>query len=508
MRHLALMAAALLLAAGSAAAEHVIDQLALPEASCSSPQVAASDHGLTMITFTTNNELTMSFVAAQLVPTHPLTGVPLPPAVTVCSGSGGKLCWSRDGWTLAVADGSVILLYQADQQGQWDTAGPTMLQAGGEVVSLDLWGAPSDAAGPAVFLAYGTSGAPWEEGGRIHLATRSSYYGWSTGELVAEVTEQYPLAQVTWGLGPSGPVPVVYYLDGEPGSPELMWTRRDVEGGWTEPQAVPGDGVSTPSPIGGEFAALHTFTADLARHVLGVGIQPACPCNILNHQVYQSGAGWQAAEEISQNYDYFDWPMSPSLAAGLDGEVHAFWFQQAANYYLEPHLQTLEYWTWDDGQWSHAGEFLAGQNGAGLGSRVALDVSLDGWPVLAWTRTDTIDGEPRREQVWIARPLAPVPVGPDTPPRPEAVLRAWPNPFNPRVELVFDLAQPGPVRLQIHDARGRLVAVLVEGVRAAGPHAAVWEGRDRQGRALPSGVYFARLNVGGARSVRKLVLAR
>ncbi len=83
-----------------------------------------------------------------------------------------------------------------------------------------------------------------------------------------------------------------------------------------------------------------------------------------------------------------------------------------------------------------------------------------------------------------------------------------PNPFNPRTELSYTLPRDALVRLAVHDARGREVAVLAEGPRPAGAHRLDWDGRDRQGRELPSGVYFLRLTADGRDRVRKMVLAR
>jgi len=109
------------------------------------------------------------------------------------------------------------------------------------------------------------------------------------------------------------------------------------------------------------------------------------------------------------------------------------------------------------------------------------------------------------------------PEGPvvDAPPaRPRARLRAWPNPFNPRVTIAWegDVSAWSPQdELEIVDARGRVVASLrgtlgpagagVEGSDSAGGSGAagavryVWDGRDRQGRQVASGVYWARLRV-------------
>jgi flagellar hook assembly protein FlgD len=53
-----------------------------------------------------------------------------------------------------------------------------------------------------------------------------------------------------------------------------------------------------------------------------------------------------------------------------------------------------------------------------------------------------------------------------------------------------------------------LVQRLVDESREAGAHAATWHGRDNQGRAVPSGVYFARLRSGNVVMTQRLTLIR
>ena len=86
---------------------------------------------------------------------------------------------------------------------------------------------------------------------------------------------------------------------------------------------------------------------------------------------------------------------------------------------------------------------------------------------------------------------------------------ASPNPFNPSTEIRFDLPRPGPVTLRVVDARGRLVAVLLDAApRAAGSHAVRWDARSRDGGVLPSGVYWAQLDLFATRRTARLVLVR
>ena len=79
----------------------------------------------------------------------------------------------------------------------------------------------------------------------------------------------------------------------------------------------------------------------------------------------------------------------------------------------------------------------------------------------------------------------------------DALAQNAPNPFNPRTMLRFDLVADAVVDLAVYDLTGRRVAQLVVGASPAGRHTVAWDGRDRSGRELPSGSYFARLRLGG-----------
>lgn len=84
----------------------------------------------------------------------------------------------------------------------------------------------------------------------------------------------------------------------------------------------------------------------------------------------------------------------------------------------------------------------------------------------------------------------------------------YPNPFNPRTTIAYTLPASSRVTLSVFDARGRLVRVLVDGERAAGRHEAVWTGRDAEGIASASGVYFYRLETELGVRTRRMVLLK
>jgi hypothetical protein len=84
----------------------------------------------------------------------------------------------------------------------------------------------------------------------------------------------------------------------------------------------------------------------------------------------------------------------------------------------------------------------------------------------------------------------------------------YPNPFNPTTHIRFSMPAPGPFRLTVHDAAGRRVRTLRDGVAPAGWHDARWDGRDDAGRRVASGVYFYRLEAPGGTQARKMLLLK
>lgn len=87
-------------------------------------------------------------------------------------------------------------------------------------------------------------------------------------------------------------------------------------------------------------------------------------------------------------------------------------------------------------------------------------------------------------------------------------LRAYPNPFNPSVQIAFTTTSPARVEARIYDPAGRLVTTLESGMLPAGEHTVTWNGNDADGRPVASGVYFLRVRSASQESSLKLVLVR
>lgn len=83
----------------------------------------------------------------------------------------------------------------------------------------------------------------------------------------------------------------------------------------------------------------------------------------------------------------------------------------------------------------------------------------------------------------------------------------YPNPFNPETTVSFDLNAGWRVSIKVYSVTGEMIRVLVEDFMPAGTHRVTWDGRNREGARVGSGVYFCRIAAGPARAAVKMVLA-
>lgn len=88
------------------------------------------------------------------------------------------------------------------------------------------------------------------------------------------------------------------------------------------------------------------------------------------------------------------------------------------------------------------------------------------------------------------------------------LLPAAPNPFNPSTTFTFELRDADHVRLDVLDARGRLVRTLLDGTRPAGRTEVTWHGDDDAGRSVASGSYVYRLRAAGLQYTRAVTLLK
>jgi len=79
----------------------------------------------------------------------------------------------------------------------------------------------------------------------------------------------------------------------------------------------------------------------------------------------------------------------------------------------------------------------------------------------------------------------------------------FPNPFNPKTAISYQLLEYAEVRLKIFDVLGREISVIENGFRKKGIHSVVFLANN-----LPSGMYFYHLRAGEYSETKKMILMK
>jgi hypothetical protein len=106
-------------------------------------------------------------------------------------------------------------------------------------------------------------------------------------------------------------------------------------------------------------------------------------------------------------------------------------------------------------------------------------------------------------------PSQPVAVGDRPSPARALTLAASPNPAAGRVSALFALPRAeSRVRLAVYDPSGRRVRTLLSRSLEAGEHRVAWDGLADGGTPVPAGLFFLKLETGGASVARKVLMLR
>lgn len=87
-----------------------------------------------------------------------------------------------------------------------------------------------------------------------------------------------------------------------------------------------------------------------------------------------------------------------------------------------------------------------------------------------------------------------------------ALHQNFPNPFNPKTVILYELPQTSQVEVAIFNLLGERIRTLVNQRQTAGQHRLHWDGRNEFGMPVPSGAYLYRLRAGEFVQTRKMVL--
>jgi len=84
----------------------------------------------------------------------------------------------------------------------------------------------------------------------------------------------------------------------------------------------------------------------------------------------------------------------------------------------------------------------------------------------------------------------------------------FPNPFNPTTSISFQIPRQNHVKLVIYDILGREVISLIDKHFQQGNYSVVWNGKDKHGYNVSTGVYIYQLQADGVTKTRKMTFMK
>ena len=147
--------------------------------------------------------------------------------------------------------------------------------------------------------------------------------------------------------------------------------------------------------------------------------------------------------------------------------------------------------------------------------KMLISASYDG-TILLWNLTPATDPITQVKAVHQEGIVDPNDLGaaPAMPfPTQTVVLPNYPNPFNPETWIPYQLAKPADVTVRIYSMSDGLVRTLILGYQPAGIYhsrsrAAYWDGKNKIGEPVASGVYFYTLSAGQTTMTRRMVIRK
>lgn len=84
----------------------------------------------------------------------------------------------------------------------------------------------------------------------------------------------------------------------------------------------------------------------------------------------------------------------------------------------------------------------------------------------------------------------------------------YPNPFNPTTKIQYSISEGSAVEIEVFNIKGQKVTTLISQYHEPGNYEVMWQGKDRNGRNVGSGVYFCKLKTNSKQIIRKMVMVK
>jgi len=87
-----------------------------------------------------------------------------------------------------------------------------------------------------------------------------------------------------------------------------------------------------------------------------------------------------------------------------------------------------------------------------------------------------------------------------------SLFQNYPNPFNSKTAIKFKILASSNVELNIYNILGQKIKTLISGRKSPGNYQYLWDGKDKFGRAVSSGIYLYQLQAKDFISSKKMIL--
>ena len=89
-----------------------------------------------------------------------------------------------------------------------------------------------------------------------------------------------------------------------------------------------------------------------------------------------------------------------------------------------------------------------------------------------------------------------------------ALEQNYPNPFNPSTTITFSLPKSGHARVDVYDVLGKHVTTLIDENMGSGNFRVTWDGSDKNGARVSSGMYIYRMVSGSFSMTKKMLMVK
>ena len=86
--------------------------------------------------------------------------------------------------------------------------------------------------------------------------------------------------------------------------------------------------------------------------------------------------------------------------------------------------------------------------------------------------------------------------------------KTYPNPFNPYINIYYELPESELITITIMNLLGQQVYSIVNEVQEPGRYTYKWDGKNSFGQTLHSGIYFAVINRKSGRDISKITFLK